>query len=408
MPVVRNESLPPPRWIAATLRSTTETLMRELVRPTDRPPEWSDAEWRVAQAVAAIHGISPLLSHSLQWQGPPRWQAFLHDQHMQTQRRHLRIEALLDHIDAAARHAMLSVVALKGAELHRRGLYRAGERPMSDIDLLVAPREREAACRVIESLHYEFAYETSKHVVFHPRGGQAAASIGEHADNPLKIELHTSIHEELPIARCDISDLILARDGIGLNGYRSAGAMMAHVLLHASANMTFRGLRALHLQDVLRVARRMSDSDWGEVMALDRDGRFWWASPILAIVERYVPGTIPPIVLATAQRSCHWVLRSSSDKCLLADVSLSNPRIYAFTGLGWMRSPGEAARFMLTRLRPSKETLAMRKKFSDYQSLGADSAWVQQSQFERIVHWVFSRPMRVETMASVRAALNAP
>jgi hypothetical protein len=395
------------RWIEATLRKTTETLTRELITPTELAPDWSDDEWRVAAAVSAIHGISPLLFNSLRWQGPEHWQAFLGDQHSQTYRRHLRIEALLDRIDDAARKANLSVVALKGVALHDLGFYRAGERPMSDIDLLVAPSERAAACCVIESLHYEFLYESSKHIVFRPYEGRAAARIGEHADNPLKIELHTSIHEQLPIARCDISDLIVTRGASGLIGYRSLGALMAHLLLHASGGMVYRGLRALHLQDVMRVARRMKDADWSEVIALHHDARFWWAWPLLSVIERYCPGSIPSFVLTTGRQACHWLLRATSGNVSLADVSLSNPRIYAFPGLGWTRSPAEAARHIRTRLRPSDDTLAMRKRFGEYQSIGADAAWVSQSQLQRIVHWLITRPLRVETMASVDAALNA-
>ena len=36
------------------------------------------------------------------------------------------------------------VQALKGAALHRDGLYRADERPMADLDLLVLPQHTEA------------------------------------------------------------------------------------------------------------------------------------------------------------------------------------------------------------------------------------------------------------------------
>ncbi len=50
---------------------------RELAQPGEAAPDWSDFEWQLARAVAAMHGVSPLLATQLKWQGPPRWQPFL-------------------------------------------------------------------------------------------------------------------------------------------------------------------------------------------------------------------------------------------------------------------------------------------------------------------------------------------
>ena len=43
------------------LRTTTELLAQELAAPTSEPPRWSEFEWRIACAVAAMQGVSPLL-----------------------------------------------------------------------------------------------------------------------------------------------------------------------------------------------------------------------------------------------------------------------------------------------------------------------------------------------------------
>jgi hypothetical protein len=66
-----------PRLLEATLRKVTEGLARELASPTQRLPDWSGLEWTVARAVAAMHGVSPLLSRTLRWQGPAGWMQFL-------------------------------------------------------------------------------------------------------------------------------------------------------------------------------------------------------------------------------------------------------------------------------------------------------------------------------------------
>ena len=62
--------VPRPAVLQAALRKTTETLACELAHPSTAAPDWSEFEWRVAKAVAAMHGVSPLLSTSAPLAGP--------------------------------------------------------------------------------------------------------------------------------------------------------------------------------------------------------------------------------------------------------------------------------------------------------------------------------------------------
>src|SRR5215469_12707964 len=101
-----------------TLRETTEVLASQLARPGTVAPEWSEAEWAVARAVASIHGVSPLLAVTLPCQGPAAWSAFLAEQTEHTARRFLRIQRLLQLIDERGREAAIAVLPLKGAALH--------------------------------------------------------------------------------------------------------------------------------------------------------------------------------------------------------------------------------------------------------------------------------------------------
>lgn len=148
-------SPPPSRTsVQRALRVTTERLANELARPTRHTPDWSDFEWRIARATAAMHGVSPLLATRLSWRGPEGWQQFLASQRAHTQQRQRRIEELLHSIDAQARKMGLGIVALKGAALHALGLYEAGERPMADLDLLVARQDVTGATSLIEALGF--------------------------------------------------------------------------------------------------------------------------------------------------------------------------------------------------------------------------------------------------------------
>src|SRR5688500_5573402 len=80
--------------IRAALLETTEVLATELAAPTDTTPDWTDFEWCIARAVAAMHGVSPLLSGTLRWRGPESWERFLKEQREHTFQRHQRIERL--------------------------------------------------------------------------------------------------------------------------------------------------------------------------------------------------------------------------------------------------------------------------------------------------------------------------
>lgn len=404
-PGMRDAELPSLQWIAAALRKTTETLVRELDAPTAAAPSWDDNEWRVARACAAIHGISPLLAGRLVWQGPSQWHQFVAEQFEHTRRRHRRIASLLASIDRAACDRGLSVAGLKGAALHHLGLYREGERPMSDVDLLVRPEDCASATALIEELGYEFDCRTEKHLIFSPRTGAASAAIGEHADNPIKIELHTSIFEQLPLARCDVSELMLPScERSGLSFYRTRGALMVHLLVHAAGMITSHGMRALQLHDIALVAKSMTDADWATLLELDTSRRLWWAFPPLALTARYFQRAVPDFVLRRTAAACAPQLLRVCRRNTLTDMSASDPHIRAFVGIEWSRSIGEALRFIWIRLRPSRQTIALRGQYGKYHSLGADMAWMKSSRPRRVMRWLAGNAARVETMASVRAA----
>src|SRR5690348_16532442 len=112
-----SNGMPPIAAVQAALHRITESLATDLGCAGAERPAWSELEWRLAPAVAAIHGISPLLAGSLRWQGPPYWAEFLAEQHRHTLLRQQRIDNLLKTIDERSRSAGIGIVALKGAAL---------------------------------------------------------------------------------------------------------------------------------------------------------------------------------------------------------------------------------------------------------------------------------------------------
>jgi len=398
---------PAPQALHAALREITETLAREFVCPTRSAPGWSDLEWTLARAVAAMHGISPLLSHTLPWRGSAGWRPFLEQQRMHTAARHVRIEALLGCIDERARSAGLAVVALKGAALHAMGLYAAGDRPMADIDLLVRPVDASRTAALLESQGYHEVKKSWKERVFEPVDERAPDALGEHADNDIKIELHERIGEKLPWRITDITNLIFPGEPHpGLNDYPSTAALMMHLLLHAAGSMPIQGLRLLQLHDLALLCSRMTDADWDEVLAhRSREAGVWWAYPPLALLSRYYPSRVPDRVLRAVAGECSYWLRRAARRTTLYDVSNSYLSVDAFPGLVWPQSLREAFSYVAGRLWPGGKHLELRAYTAKSQDWQSHSEWASLSQGRRILRWITSRPTRPLTMHAVRAAL---
>ena len=401
--------MPPIAVVQVALHRITESLATGLGDPTAAgPPGWSELEWRLAPAVAAIHGISPLLAEALRWQGPPHWASFLAEQRRHTLARQERIAELLVRIDASARSAGIAIVALKGAALQMAGVYAAGERPMADLDLLVHPTDVEAAVAVVLAMEYHDAGTTWKHRGFDPPGADRGAALGEHVDNPVKIDLHHRICERLPLTPTDLTDLVYpphARPG--LNGYPCAAMLLAHVLAHAAGCMTHRGLRLIQLCDIARLASRFTAAGWQALLRLHGAGRrLWWAAPPLILTARYFPDTIPCEVLAQLERGCPRVLRQVTRRRRIADLSYSHLYIDPIPGVLWARSTMQAVRYVGSRIFPSSEQRAQMQIAARTGPWSEGPLWHRQSQARRIVQWLTSRPTRTETLQPVRAALS--
>jgi hypothetical protein len=345
----------------------------------------------------------------LRWEGPESWRRFLREQREQSVGRHLQIARLLDEIDRQARREGVALVALKGAALHAGKIDAAGERPMGDIDLLVRDDDAKAIARVLEVCDYAAAFTTHRHQVFRPRVSKSLTSVrlGEHVDNPINIEVHTKIAEHLPTKEVDITQFLLPGVvHVGLNGYPSNPSLMLHLLLHAAGNMRARALRLIQLHDIALLAARFGPADWEELLALSPDGgTLWWALAPLMLTVRYYPTRIPQGLFPRLGMECPWLLGKIARRQRLADVSWSNIRIEAFPGVEWSRTLPEALDFMRSRIWPSREARLELKEGAAQIPGSSTVPWYGSSHAARILRWVFSRPPRVHTLLSVRAAL---
>jgi hypothetical protein len=403
-------TLPRFEVIAEALARTTLRLTRELASPSGAAPEWNDFEWAMARAGAAMNGISGLLANQLRWRGPDTWADFLSDQLDHSRRRDERIGALLESIDAELGRRDVFAIGLKGAALRPLGLYAAGERPMGDIDLLVGPDDVPMATAALEAAGYQSSFGVARHEVFAPVDESHAGAVhefGEHAGNPIKVELHTRITESLPVDAIDITAALWpAAPHPGLNAYRTRSALLAHLLLHAAGSMRAHGLRVLQLQDIARLARGFDDCDWSLLFATAA-GEPWWMLPPLTLAAECFPGSIPESVLREVGAHCPPNIRRLASRVSLVEVTWSNLRVSAFPGIGWARTPLETLSFVAARAFPRRAAREQLRQFVAASSALRSSVWYGGSHVSRILRWTFSSPPRAQTMSSVRAALES-
>ena len=396
--------LPPMTRVQRALAEITEQLARQLAGEGGDTRRWGELEWRLAPAVAAMHGISGLLARAPEPHAPASWRGFLEEQQAAIAARQRRIEQLLAAIGAHAHTAGIGVLALKGAALCRLGVYEPGERPMADLDLLVRPADSDATARICTLLGYREGGATWKHRSFEAQGG-AAAALGEPADGALKIDLHMRIVERLPLAELDLTDRILPRHlHPGLNAYGSLPMLMLHLLAHTAGCMVHRGLRLVQLWDVARLAALMTAQDWQALSELRAVGAgLWWVGAPLVLAQRYVALALPPRALELTRQGPWWLRRAARRRSLTA-FSYSDARLHPLSGLIWVRSPQELQRYLWSRVRPSaaqREQLAVLARTEPWASA---PDWYAVRHRRRLWRFLSSRTMRIETLRPVRAA----
>ena len=400
--------IPPFGQTHAALRRTTERLAVELSTPQESAPAWNEFEWQVARAAASMQGITVLLASRLRWRGPASWQEFLAAQCHGSRQRQVHIDVTLERIDDVLREAGVACVALKGSALRYLNIYQAGERPMADVDLLARPADAPRVEQALQSLGYVARYRMRRHVVFELQRRAATTVFGEHPDNPLKIELHQRIAEQLPSWPVDITASLWS-DAMnpGLVAYPHARELMRHLLLHAAGNMRGHALRQIQLHDIALLSGRLTGEDWQALLdARESLGGTWWMWPVLELTARYYPDALPARCTGFRTR-CPPLLRAASARNSLTSVSWSNLRIAAFPGLCWSRSAREAVGFMRSRLFPRRDALDELGFALDAMPVLRTVRWYGENHFQRVLRWTFSRPPRVQTLCSVLNAIAA-
>ena len=280
---------------------------------------------------------------------------------------------------------------------------------MGDIDLLARNADLPAIAAVMQRLGYRSTTVPDREIVYALPRSAPLPSYAEHVDNPLKVEVHTTVAEPLPVRRIDITARLQPIDPHpGLNAYPCLSALLLHCLLRAASNMRAHALRQIQLHDIALLTRRLGDADWETVLGGSRSAEErWWLYPPLALTARYYACEAPPGYLRKLRALCPPVLRRLSDRGTLTDVSWSNLRISAFPGIEWSRTPLDVLRYVRSRTLPDRKALAAIDVAIEQQPQLNEVRWYGLGHGRRILRWLFSRPPRVQTIVSLRAALES-
>lgn len=174
---------------------------------------------------------------------------------------------LLTRLLAALAGRGCSALLLKGAALGRWLYPRPELRPVTDIDLLVAPGDRLVAHQVMISLGLESDGYSQHDLVSNQARYRDRASGRE-------VDLHWALHV-LPEIACRFKFADLMRRSIavpGIPGARALGRVDAlmHAVVHYEAHQPVSDRPLVWLYDLALLTRGMSDQEWDEVDALAR------------------------------------------------------------------------------------------------------------------------------------------
>jgi Uncharacterised nucleotidyltransferase len=326
--------------------------------------DWSPLDWRLARVVGSLHGIlAPLGAHCAHAPfGPADWQAFVAEQHRLGLARVARILDLFERILGVFQRGAIDVMPLKGCDLLTRVYAEPAVRSTSDIDLLVQYADFKRAVQLLDSLGFECTSDTDRHAVFMQPQDTIVAYIGEHPENPVKVELHREATVGAVGSSIDLTASLW--EGAAVDTWRglrvmrpTLAALAAHVLLHAAADMQYQAFRGCRLFDLMRLNERLSKEDWqllAQIVTRAHGGHLAYAA--LALAQRYVPDIALAHVLEFLAPHATTQLRRHMARATLCELSYCSVRsTIVLDQLKWATGVRAAVDVILSGIYPSKE-----------------------------------------------------
>lgn len=222
-------------------------------------------------------------------------------------------ERTIEAVELIAR-AGIAVAVLKGMQTAFSAFPEPGTRPLSDIDLLIDPADREAAGVALR----EAGYRPGRTIPLPPQQCWRMEGTPElsrslslvHCDDPWYIDLQTSLDRRYSAGAPMITlDLVFGPRTTEEWPISSAGKVLSsplqvlHLACHASCS--FENLRLVRLVELaLTISKGVKHGsfswyDFGRVA--DRAGALQSAYPALFLTELLAPGTVCPTILTRSE-----------------------------------------------------------------------------------------------------------
>ncbi|MEX1998379.1 MAG: nucleotidyltransferase family protein [Gemmatimonadales bacterium] len=220
-------------------------------------------------------------------------------------------------VHRAFRSHGVTSVTLKGMHTGATLFAEPGVRPAHDVDVLIAPTALPAAQRALTAAGLTevpgSAVVTRSDWVW-PGGSSVPRSVEMlHGDDPIRIDLHTSLR------RTGAAGRLVGLDVAGPDDSEPCAALgpearvlrqpllTAYLAFHAGAH--FPAIPLIRLVELVLLVRR-DGPDWGAVLdRLTRDHAVRYAYPTLVYAERLAPATIPTNTLRTLHGAASPYLR---------------------------------------------------------------------------------------------------
>lgn len=354
------------------LMAVTNTLARWLPSAADATAvaSWDDAQWTAALWVVYWQNALPWLAQRVrqaQVALPTAVAATLF--HIETESR-ARTGLMLDNaveLTTALAQVGVDVLLLKGAALASGYYEDLLLRPMADLDVLIHPRDLAASRAVVQRLGYRYYSRSAEDEVF--LRGTRQANIWA-ADNVHPVELHFTLREEYAGIGYNLADEMW-RHSQQRPFWQDTparmphpAALLHHVCAHATSDWLIQRGRLMHIDDIRRVAARLTTLDWQALAAAVAPANARFVYPALAFAHKYSPLPVPEFFWAHLRQSCPPNLLAWVAETELADTSESNPHDRSGIGFDLARrlalSRSDKTRFWLRSFFPRRWNLAKR------------------------------------------------
>lgn len=268
--------------------------------------------WQALPALAQQHGMTPLLMHHLRAAGvtiPPETRTILQGMVMRDARRTRAYMAASGDILRAFRAAGVPLVVIKGIAL---GVLVYGDpllRPLTDLDLAVAPADLHRARALLSELGYA------------PQNDAQTAFSKIVSDISVQIDLHSGVETPPPAAFWSVSVNDFAGFTHARQPFECAGEtgmtlgreallifLSRHLARHLLKGSPAQPLRLIWIADLVGYAERFADSlDWAALRRIE-PGLTGRLATCAAFSQ---PGARPPDGIERYYQG--WLRRTSAD-----------------------------------------------------------------------------------------------